>query len=142
MKKCADKRERGNDSSILDNIPALSPILKAVELKNRVAKVGFDWEDAKGVLLKLDEEVEEVKEAIEKDDRENIEEEIGDALFVLINLADKLGIDPEIALKKANEKFERRFRGVEEKMREADIRLERCNLEKMEAFWQEVKSKE
>ena len=126
----------------MDGISFKSPILKAIKLKECVAKVGFDWDDANGVMAKVDEEVEEIKMAIKNKDEENTEEEIGDALFVLVNLADKLKINPELALNKANKKFERRFRAVEEKMKKACIPLKKENLAQMEAFWQEVKKGE
>ena len=128
--------------SILDNMNCSSPFLMSVTLKRRVAKVGFDWDCTEGVLEKLDEEVQEIKDAIKESELPHIQEEIGDAFFVLSILADKLGIDPEQALDDANKKFERRFRAVETKMKEASLPLGRENIDKMEEFWQETKKEE
>ena len=108
-------------------------------MKKYTAKVGFDCNSVNEALIKLDEEVEEIKQAIKNNDKENMFEEVGDALFVLANLAEKLGINPELALKYANQKFQKRFTAVEEKMRKARIPLEKGNISKMEEFWQEVK---
>ena len=125
--------------SVFNNIPTTSPLLQAIILKKCTAKVGFDFNSINEVLIKLDEEVEEIKQAIKKNDKENMFEEVGDALFVLANVAEKLGINPELALKYANQKFQKRFTAVEEKMRKARISLEKENISKMEEFWQEVK---
>ncbi len=133
------QKEEKDDESILSKLPNSSPLFKAVELKNRVAKVGFDWDSAEGVLKKLDEEVQEIKDAIAKNDRFNMEEEIGDALFVLVNLAEKLNLNAELALNLANKKFEKRFRYVEKRMKEKGFPLKKENLERMEECWQEIK---
>ena len=130
---------KGEKESILDGIHNLSPLLKAVALKNKVAKIGFDWDSIEGVMEKLDEEVQEIKDAIAKDDKNNIDEEIGDALFVLVNVAEKLGMNAELSLHHANKKFEKRFRYVEKRMKEEGIPLKKENLPKMEEFWQEIK---
>ena len=130
------------DKSILANITNLHPLLKTVALKNKVAKVGFDWDSIEGVMEKLDEEVQEIKDAIAKNDKDNIEEEIGDTLFVLVNVADKLNINAELSLHHANKKFEKRFRYVEKRMKEERIPLSKENLDKMEEFWQEIKKLE
>ena len=132
-------------TSILDDIreyEKTSPLLMAVALKKRVAKVGFDWNCAEGVLEKLDEEVQEVKDAIKEGNLPHIQEEIGDVFFVLSILADKLKINPEKALEDANKKFERRFRSVEAKMRKAGLSLSSNHTDKMEEFWQEAKKEE
>jgi len=133
---------KSNQDSILSGIPNLPPLLKAVALKNRVAKVGFDWDSVQGVMEKLDEEVQEVKDAIAKNDKNNMDEEIGDSLFVLVNVADKLNINAELSLHHANKKFEKRFRYVEKRMKEEGIPLIKENLDKMEEFWKEIKKLE
>ena len=125
--------------SVFSNIPTTSPLLQAIILKKYTAKVGFDFNSVNEALIKLDEEVEEIKQAIKNNDKENMFEEVGDALFVLANLAEKLGINQELALKYANQKFQKRFTAVEEKMRKARIPLEKGNISKMEEFWQELK---
>ncbi|MGP1414523.1 MAG: nucleoside triphosphate pyrophosphohydrolase [Treponema sp.] len=142
IKKESREEPSEKDDSILADIPDLPPLLKSVALKNEVAKIGFDWETIEGVMEKLDEEVQEVKEAIAKDDRANMEEEIGDVLFVLMNVAEKLNIDAEYSLISANKKFEKRFRYVEKRMKEEGVPLSKENLDKMEEFWQEIKRKE
>ena len=91
------------------------------------------------MIEKLDEEVQEVKDAIAKNDENNIEEEIGDTLFVLVNLAEKLDINAELSLNRANKKFEKRFRYVEKRMKEEGIPLCKENMDKMEMFWKEIK---
>lgn len=134
-----------SSGSILDGIDekeSSSPVRMAVALKKRVAKVGFDWNDATGVLAKLDEEVQEVKDAIKEGNLPHVMEELGDVFFVLSILSDKLDIDPEAAIDVANKKFERRFRSVEAKMRKAGISLASENITKMEEFWQETKKEE
>lgn len=133
---------KSNQDSILSGIPNLCPLLKAVALKNKVAKVGFDWDSVQDVMEKLDEEVQEVKDAIAKNDKNNMDEEIGDTLFVLVNVADKLNINAELSLHHANKKFEKRFRYVEKKMKEEGIPLIKENLDKMEEFWKEIKKLE
>ena len=137
-----EREENHKNPSILDDIPFSSPLLKTLKIKKRVAKVGFDWDHPYDVLLKLDEEINEIKEAIEKNDKKNIEEEIGDAFFVLVNLADKLGVNSELALNAANKKFERRFRAVEQKMKENNTQLKKENVDKMNEYWEQIKSEE
>ena len=131
--------EHNKDTSILDDIPFLPPLIKTLKLKNRVAKVGFDWDDVWGVIEKLDEEIMELKTAIKNNDSKNIEEEMGDVFFVLVNLADKLGIRSELALTHANEKFEKRFRYVEKKMKDSGFELQKENINKMNEYWEEAK---
>jgi len=134
--------EHNKDTSILDDIPFLPPLIKTLKLKNRVAKVGFDWDDVWGVIEKLDEEIMELKTAIKNNDSKNIEEEMGDVFFVLVNLADKLGIRSELALTHANEKFETRFRYVEKKMKDSGFELQKENINKMNEYWEEAKEME
>lgn len=136
------QKEEKDDESILSKLPNSSPLFKAVELKNRVARVGFDWDCVEGVMEKLDEEVQEIKDAIAKNDKNNMEEEIGGALFVLVNLAEKLNLNAELALNLANKKFEKRFRYVEKRMKEKGFPLKKENLERMEECWQEIKKLE
>ncbi len=134
-----DVEKKGAPTSILDNMPHLSPLLNALKLKKRTAKVGFDWDKLDDVMVKLDEEIGEIKEAIKNNDKVNMEEEIGDAFFVLVNVADKLDINPELALNNANKKFEKRFRYVESRMKEANIELKKENVTKMDVYWEEIK---
>jgi ATP diphosphatase len=108
-------------------------------MQKKVAKVGFDWERPEGALEKLQEELEEFRHAREHETPERAEEEMGDALFALANVARLAGINPEEALKKAAAKFERRFRAVEEGLRARGIDPAAASLEQMEALWQEAK---
>ena len=117
----------------------LSSLLKAIELKKHTAKVGFDFPNVNSALIKLDEEIQEIKQAIKNQNRENMFEEIGDALFMLANVAEKIGVNPELSLKHANKKFEKRFKAIERKMQEANIPLTKENVDKMEKYWDEVK---
>ena len=108
-------------------------------MQKKVSKVGFDWERPEGALEKLHEELEEFRVARETETPERAEEEMGDALFALANVARLAGINPEEALKKASAKFERRFRAVEEGLRAQKIDPAQATLDQMEALWQSVK---
>lgn len=133
--------KRGEEShkereSILDGIPKMLPqLLKALKLQKKAAKAGFDWEDHKGVLEKIKEEIIEIEEAVISEDREHIEEEVGDLLFAVVNLARKLKINPEDAIESTNKKFESRFRYIESK-----IDIKNATLEEMERYWEEAKN--
>ncbi|MGK0184379.1 MAG: MazG family protein [Verrucomicrobiales bacterium] len=122
-------------------LPALS---RAAKLQKKVAKVGFDWPDTNGVLAKIREEIDEVQEALEcsRNDRAHQEEEIGDLLFSVANLARKLGSDPELLLAESNEKFIRRFGVVEQFLESTGKLLPEASLDEMEAAWQEAKADE
>ena len=122
-------------ASVLDGVPSALPALaRADKLQRRAARVGFDWPDANAVLPKIDEELAEVAEA-RVAAPERVEEEIGDLLFSVANLARKLNIDPEVALQKANFKFDRRFRRIESALAADDRRPEDATLAEMEALW-------
>lgn len=142
--KAAERAEKADrDPSVLANLPvALPALLRAEKLSKRAARVGFDWPDVEQVLAKIDEELAEVREAVAEKDAVHIEEEIGDLLFAISNLARKLQLDPETALRKANAKFERRFRGVETRLIEEGTSVQEADLEAMEAMWLSVKADE
>ncbi len=119
---------------------ALPALVRAAKISRRAARIGFDWPDADSVIDKIEEELDEIEDAI--DDRAPpaaLEEEIGDLLFATANLARKLDIEPETALRRATAKFERRFRRVETLTAERGIGR---NLDALEALWQEVKAEE
>lgn len=139
--KAAERNEKSEtDQSVLKDVALPLPaLLRALKLSKRAARVGFDWPDTDEVFKKFDEELRETKEAIASNDKAHIEEEIGDLLFVLANLARKCDIDPENALRLANYKFERRFRAVEDLLIKDGIKIEETSLEKMEEKWLEVK---
>lgn len=142
--KAAEKAERGQaPASLLDGIPLAEPALaRARSICSRVAKVGFDWPTPDAVLAKLDEETREVHAAIASGDRDAIEDEIGDMLFVIANLARKLDVDAESALRRANLKFSRRFRSVEARLAEAGLSPVEATLDQMEEAWQATKRSE
>lgn len=138
--------ERGgpeNGASILSGIPkGLPALFKALSLSKRAAQVGFDWEKSEDVVKKLHEEVHELAESVADGFEKEIEEELGDILFVMANAARKLGINPELALQRANRKFGRRFRHIEEKLAERGKTPQDSDLEEMDALWDEAKARE
>jgi len=141
--KAAERKQKTGSDGLLDDVPLALPGLKrAHKLQKRAATVGFDWPDPARVLEKVDEETAEVREAIATGDRDKIEDEIGDLLFVCANLARKTKVDSEAALRRANAKFERRFRFIEDalKARKCDIRS--ASLDEMEALWNAAKLQE
>lgn len=139
-RKASGKKEK-NHESILDDVPLHFPaLLEALKLTKKAAKVGFDWENTDQVFEKLDEEINELKQGIENGDKQNIGEEIGDLLFVLVNLARKLDIEPETALKKTNRKFRQRFRFIEDELKSIDRDLKDAGLTEMDALWNKAKT--
>lgn len=130
------------DRSLLDGIPADLPSLSRAErITRRVSSAGFDWPNVKGVLEKLDEERKELREALSSGDRKKMREEIGDLLFVLVNLARFLKIDPEDALRRTNEKFISRFHYIEKSLSKRRKSIGQSNLGEMDLLWEEAKSK-
>ncbi|MNE74563.1 Nucleoside triphosphate pyrophosphohydrolase [compost metagenome] len=129
--------------SLLDDVPVALPALsRAAKLQKRAAQVGFDWPEALPVVDKLREELDEVLEAMADGDAAAQAEEVGDLLFVVVNLARHLKVDPETALRAANSKFERRFRYIEDVLRDAGRKPEECSLEELDAIWSEAKREE
>ncbi|MDQ7069338.1 MAG: nucleoside triphosphate pyrophosphohydrolase [Rhodobacterales bacterium] len=124
---------------VAGNLPAL---LRAIKLQNRAARVGFDWPSTTQVLDKLVEETQELIEAKAEKTQKDVEEEFGDLLFVMANLARHLDIDPEAALRAANTKFSRRFNAVEDKLTALGKSPEQSNLQEMDALWDAVKRDE
>lgn len=135
-----EKQKSKDKDSVLDGIANNLPeLLKAVKLTKYAAVTGFDWPDISQVFDKLDEETSELKEAIELSDSDHIEEELGDLLFVVANIARHLSIDPSTALRKANHKFEKRFREVERKAKMLDPKKQNFDLKTLERLWTQVK---
>jgi nucleoside triphosphate diphosphatase len=133
------RAETGTLAGVPSGLPALT---RAAKLTARAARVGFDWPDADAVLLKLDEEVAELRAELPAGDPTRLADEIGDLLFVLANLARKLGLDPEACLRQANLKFSNRFNFMEQSADIAGKTLSEMSLEDMEEQWQEVKRNE
>jgi tetrapyrrole methylase family protein/MazG family protein len=133
--------------SILDEVSrGLPPLDRAFKLQKKAAKAGFDWPDLEGVISKIREELEEVREACLAHNKgenqgaaEKLEEELGDLLFSAVNLCRYLGTAPSLALQRTNSKFTNRFRHVEKKMKEAGQNMKKENLDLMESFWNEAK---
>lgn len=129
--------------SLLDDVPAALPALsRAAKLQKRAATVGFDWPDALPVLDKVREELDEVLQAMADGDADALEDEVGDLLFATVNLARHLKQDPEHALRRANRKFERRFRFIEQALRDSGRPIEDCSLDALDALWGEAKRQE
>ncbi len=141
--KLEEKARHGTaEPSILDGVSARLPaLIEATQLTERASRVGFDWGEAASALEKLEEEVAELKHALMTAPhvREQLLEEIGDLLFMVVNLARLLGVDAETALKAANRKFKERFRYIERALRQQGRVLEESSLEEMERLWQEAK---
>jgi nucleoside triphosphate diphosphatase len=116
-----------------------SPLIMAYRIQERAARLGFDWPDTTGPIGKVKEELAEVERATSNGQRAAIEDEIGDLLFAVVNLARKLAIDPSAALERANEKFKGRFERVEDLARERGLELGRASLEELDKLWVEVK---
>ena len=132
----ASRRETGALAGVAIGLPALT---RAAKITGRAARVGFDWPDANAVFAKLDEEVAELRAELPGGDADRIEDELGDLLFVVANLARKLDVDPEAALRRATLKFERRFAGVEAVLAAEGVGPKEAGLDRMEAAWGVVK---
>ena len=144
--KAEERAERAAEPqqlSLLDDVPQALPALnRAGKLQKRAAQVGFDWPDALPVVDKVREELDEVLEAMASGDAAAQGEELGDLLFAVCNLARHLKVDPEQALRAANHKFERRFRHIEQAVRDAQQDFAACSLEQLDALWGEAKQRE
>ena len=139
----AMERQARDEHGALAGVPVGLPALtRALKLSKRAARVGFDWPDAETVLAKLDEEVAELRAELPAATPARLADELGDMLFVIANLARKLDLDPESCLRGANDKFARRFAGVECKLAEAGKTPADATLEEMEAAWHAVKQTE
>ena len=146
--KAERRRERGEAeepaaAGLLAGVPAGLPALaRAEKLTRKAATVGFDWPDAAQVVGKIEEEVREVREALEAGSHGEIEDEIGDLLFAVVNLARHAGVDPELALRGANAKFERRFGAVEQALAAGGRTPADASLDDMEDLWLKAKERE
>lgn len=139
--KAQERAEKDSRKGLLDGVPTELPsLLRAFEIGSRVAAVGFDWKTDADVVDKIEEEISELRQAINVDSSEQREEEMGDLLFSIANLSRKLGVEPEAALRCANRKFCNRFGKLEERFRVEGRHLQETTLEQMEAAWQAVKT--
>jgi nucleoside triphosphate diphosphatase len=138
----SDGKEKPERSSVLAEVPrSLPALLEAYQLSRRAAQVGFDWENVQGVLDKLNEEAAEIRESLEASSRTSAEEEVGDLLFTIVNLARFLKLDPEVTLKKANFKFKARFQDMESSALRVGASLAQLSKEELEALWESAKAK-
>mgnify|MGYP003413594546 FL=1 len=134
------KVEGRKKKSSLDEVSyGLPPLLRAYKIQKKAAKKGFDWKDAEGPWSKIQEEIAELKEASLTKTKDEIEKELGDVLFSVVNLARHLDVDPNLALASTNQKFMKRFAYVEEKMELSGEQMNPENLEIMDKFWDESK---
>lgn len=145
--KREERREKANvhnrTDSILEGIGmALPAIIRAEKLQARAASTGFDWPDPEPVFTKFEEELDELRQAVkDSDSRANTEEELGDLLFTCVNLARHINVDPEMALRKANRKFETRFQYIEQQIVAGGGQVENIKLEELDRLWEEAKEK-
>ena len=137
--KAEERRDEGDDGALAGVARSLPALVRAQKLGNRAAGVGFDWPDRTGVREKISEELEELEEAVGTRDAGQIEEEFGDLLFAVVNLARHLDVDAEKALMGANFKFERRFREMEKAIGESGERFQDHNLESLDREWRAAK---
>ena len=152
--KAEEKRAKAKDesatTSILDGVSTKAPaLMEAHQISTKVARVGFDWKNVEEIFDKLHEELDELREAIsihadtnDEADHTHIREEIGDLLFVITNIARRLNVEPEAALKLSNRKFRRRFNHIEKRLREQDLKFEDTTINLLEELWQEAKKKD
>lgn len=136
------ERNKENRQSILDGIPKDFPsLLYARKIQSLASRAGFDWQDTDGVMEKIREEIDELSQAIQFDGNEEIEEELGDLLFSIVNLSRFQDVDPEIALRKTNRKFIKRFHEIEKKAKSQGVSLEDMTLDEMDDIWEQSKGK-
>jgi nucleoside triphosphate diphosphatase len=143
--KARERADSGQDHSILGSVPkGLPSLLRAYKIGKRVAGVGFEWATTKDVMAKVEEEVAELRETLEKEPENaaRAEEEMGDLFFALANLSRRLGIEPEAALRKANDKFTKRFNQLEENFNASGRTLDGATLADMDAEWERIKAAE
>jgi ATP diphosphatase len=141
--KAGEKAARGA-GGLLDDVPlALPALARAAKLGRKASRVGFDWPDASGPRRKVDEELAELDHELgQAPDQDAVEAEFGDLLFAMVNYARHLGVDPEAALRRSNEKFRRRFRHVEDRLEAARLGGVEPDIGQMDAWWEEAKEQE
>ena len=135
--------EDASHTSLLSSVKAGQPALtRAMQLQRKASSVGFDWNDPRAVLHKIREEADEIEAALDRGDAEELAGETGDLLFALVNLARHVGVDPDVALRGTNAKFERRFAYIEHALAAQGRSLENASLDEMDALWNEAKKTE
>ena len=136
QKERSKKNQEGILEGIAKNLPSLQ---RSQKIQKRVSSVGFDWPDTKGVFEKIKEELRELEEAVESNNKESIQEEIGDLYMIITNLSEKLGVDSEEALRKSNVKFEKRFTYIEKELGKDDIKVSEIDLDELNTLWDDSK---
>ena len=136
QKERSKKNQEGILEGIAKNLPSLQ---RSQKIQKRVSSVGFDWPDTKGVFEKIKEELRELEEAVESNNKESIQEEIGDLYMIITNLSEKLGVDSEEALRKSNVKFEKRFTYIEKELGKDDIKVSEMDLDELNTLWDDSK---
>ena len=135
------KLKEGN-KSVLGGVPkSLPSLLKAIRIQDKARSAGFDWDSKDQVWEKVLEELDELKQEVENNNKEKIEEELGDVIFSIINYARFIGVNPDDSLEKTNKKFIKRFQYIEQEANKINKQLSDMTLEEMEVFWQQSKSK-
>lgn len=133
-------KEKGEKKGVLEGVPkSLPAMVKAYRIQEKAKQVGFEWENKTQVWQKVEEEIAELKEAVEKNDLENMSKEFGDVLFSLVNYSRFIQVDPEAALEKTNTKFKKRFEKMEEMAAQKNQSLHQLTLWEMDAMWNETK---
>ncbi len=136
----SEEKKNEKRESILDGLPeAIPSVYEAYQIGERVNRVGFDWNDIKDVVGKLEEELFELKKALEENERDLVEEEVGDIFFTLVNICRFLKRDPETLFKRGNKKFIKRFKKLESLAEKKGFELKNLDIEQLENLWQEVK---
>ncbi len=136
-------KEKGGNKTVLAGVPSAMPaLIKAYRIQEKAANVGFDWENVNDVIAKVHEELAEFENELKAGDKTHMEEEMGDMLFSVINLARHLGINPENALEMTNKKFIRRFNYVEQEVLKSGHQLKDMTLQQLDEKWDEAKSQE
>ena len=139
--KKEERLKKGN-KGLLSDIPYAFPAMtRSIKIQKRASQNGFDWTNIEDVFNKVNEELEELNQALELNDIENANEEIGDLIFSIVNLSRKLKIDPELALRNTNSKFTKRIAYIEKELEKEDKKFNQTNLSELEKFWSAAKNK-
>ena len=141
--KIEERKQKNDIKSVLDDVGSNQPALnRAYKIGKRARSVGFDWNDVSGVINKIEEEIDELKVAITDGNKTDIEEEAGDLLFSVVSLSRHTSIDPETAIRKANRKFERRFRAMEQLLKQSNKEFSNMSSRELDDLWEQVKATE
>jgi tetrapyrrole methylase family protein/MazG family protein len=141
--KQKNEERKAENKSVLSGVPqSLPSLLRASRLTEKAARVGFDWRRTEDVFEKLDEELDELRAAIASGEQADVQEEVGDLLFTIANIARKLDVNAEEALQSTNRKFTRRFGSMESKVRESGRNIDQLTLEEMDGLWNDAKAEE